>query len=169
MTSQTNIPASPIRTLGEFFAFTAATAITAAMATFASVAFALPVWAVFIGWVAYDTRGQSARDGIANLTCLLLGVAFGMATALAITVLTPTLGSASTAVAVFGVAIVVVSLRAVPVINNILSYFLGVISFFAVQLEPTLPAFVELASASALGGLAGWVASTAQTRIARTA
>ena len=34
MTSQTNIPASPIRTLGEFFAFAAATAITAAMATF---------------------------------------------------------------------------------------------------------------------------------------
>ena len=57
MTSQTNIPASPIRTLGEFFAFTAATAITAAMATFASVAFALPVWAVFIGWVAYEIPG----------------------------------------------------------------------------------------------------------------
>jgi hypothetical protein len=42
-----------------------------------SVAVALPVCAVFIGWVAHDTRGQSAREGIANVACLLPGIAMG--------------------------------------------------------------------------------------------
>jgi hypothetical protein len=63
--------------LGRFVSLTAATAVTAAAVTFVSVAVALPVCAVFIGWVAHDTRGQSACEGIANVACLLPGIAMG--------------------------------------------------------------------------------------------
>lgn len=169
MTSQSVASARRTQSPGQFIGFTAAAAVTAATAAFISVIFALPVWAMFIGWVAYYTRGHSARDGLANFICLMLGVAFGMVAASAIAALAPALGVATIGVVVFVVAAIVVSLRVVPVANNILSYFLGLISFFAAHLEPALSALVELGSASAIGCFAGWIANSLQSRLARAA
>lgn len=153
----------------KFTLLTAAAAIVAALAAFLSVTIALPVWAMFIGWVAFYTRGHSAHDGLINLTGLLLGLLIGMAAATAIGVLAPQIGSYAVALVVFSVAMLVVSLRALPIFNNVISYFLGLISFFAAHLEPGLAAFLELAAASSLGSAAAWIASLAQARIAKTA
>jgi hypothetical protein len=70
-------------------------------------------------------------------------------------------------VVVFAVAIVVVSLRAAPVLNNILCYFLGLIAFFASHLKPSIASFAQLGGAIVLGAVAAWVAHTLQHRIAR--
>jgi hypothetical protein len=68
---------------------------------------------------------------------------------------------------VFVVATVVVSLRAAPMLNNILAYFLGLIAFFAAHMEPTLNTLLHLGSAGALGSIAGWVSMKLQQRLPR--
>ncbi len=71
-------------------------------------------------------------------------------------------------VVVFIVAIVVVSLRAVAMFNNVASYFLGLISFFAAHLPPGLLAFSELTMAGGgLGCGAALIAHSLQVRATR--
>lgn len=148
-----------------FVAFSVAAAVTAAAASAFSLVFGLPVWAMFVGWVAFFTRGMTARDGAVNLVCVWLGVVIGIAAATAIGLLSPALGMFAVPTAVFAVAMVVVSLRVVRSINNLLCYFLGLIAFFAARMEPTLDSLVYLGSASALGSTAGWLSMKLQERL----
>ena len=149
-----------------FLGFTAIAAAVAATAAFASVTFSLAPWAMFVGWVAFFTRAPSAREGAASLAAVLLGLAFGVGAVLALGALAPILGKGAIALVVFVVAMIVVSLRAAPVINNVLGYFLGLIAFFAAHLEPTLASLAELGGACALGSAAGWASHAAQRRLA---
>jgi hypothetical protein len=150
-----------------FFLITVTAALTASIAAGLSAALTLPVWAMFIGWVSFFTRGASARDAAVNAACVALGLGFGMVAALALGAVGPSLGALALPVVVFTVAIVVVSLRAAPVVNNIVCYFLGLIAFFASHFKPTVASFSQLAAAVALGATAAWVAHTLQHRIAR--
>jgi hypothetical protein len=118
-----------------------------------------------VGWVAYYTRGLTARDGLFNYLCSVLGVAIGMAAAAGIGLLAPVLGAAALPAVVLVVAMVVVSMRQAPGINNVLSYFLGLIGFFALHQNPSLTGFAALAGAMALGSTAAWLAQTVQRRI----
>ena len=61
---------------------------------------------------------------------------------------------------------IVVSLRAVPVLNNLLCYFLGMITFFAHDQQPSLATFLTLGAAAAFGILAGWISHALQERMA---
>lgn len=152
-----------------FLMLTIAAAVTAALAASLSASFALPVWAMFIGWVAFFTRGLTARDGAVNAACVLLGLGFGIAATAALKALVPSLGALALPLVVFTVALVVVSLRALPVLSNVVSYFLGLIAFFASHLPPTLASFAELAGAVVLGSVAAWTAHAAQHQISRSA
>ena len=149
-----------------FTIFTAVAAATAASAAHASLVLTLPVWAMFIGWVAFFTRGVNARDGLVNFGYVLLGITFGIVAALAIGALRPMLGAYSLPVVVFGVAMIVVSLRAVPVLNNILGYFLGLIAYFASHHEPSLMTLLVLGGSVALGSFAGWISHALQRQLA---
>ncbi|GAB3389995.1 DUF1097 domain-containing protein [Azotobacter armeniacus] len=140
-----------------FVAFTTVAALTAALAAGASAALTLPVWAMFVGFVAFFSRGPSSRDGAINLACVWLGHALGIGSALTLGVLAPSLGVFALPIAVFIVTMIVVSLRALPWLNNILGYFLGVITFFAAHLEPSLETLVQLGGATGLGAMAGWI------------
>jgi Protein of unknown function (DUF1097) len=162
---RTGIHGQKSEALWQFVGTTVVAAILATVATSASIAFNVPVWAMFIGWVAYYSRGHSAREGLANFLCLLLGLGFGILAGVAIAVLTPALGAAAVAVVVFVIGLIVVSLRAVPFVNNTLSYFLGLISFFAVHAAPSVSVVLELAGACAIGSLAAWGASMLQSRL----
>jgi hypothetical protein len=169
MIAQERISAGRTPTRGQFIGFTVVAAVTAATAALASVTLSLPLWAMFIGWVAYFTRRPSARDGLANLTCLVLGLALGIGASLAIATLMPKFGVASNALVVFVVATIVMSLRVVPIANNILSYFLGLIGYFASRQEAALSTFVELGATFALGSFAAWIANTIQSRLTQAA
>ncbi|AZF03052.1 DUF1097 domain-containing protein [Pseudomonas sp. R5-89-07] len=154
------------------WAFTLATVIAASIAAMAagtSGMLTLPVWAMFVGWVAFFSRGLTLRDGLTNLGCVWVGIAIGLLAAMGIAALSPALGAWALPTVVFTVAMVVVSLRAVPVMNNILSYFLGLIAYFASHLEPSLESVAELGGASSLGAFAGWLSHTVQQRLARQA
>jgi asparagine N-glycosylation enzyme membrane subunit Stt3 len=124
---------------------------------------------MFMGWIAYFTRGHSARDGLINYLCLALGLLIGFAAAAALAVLGPVLAAFTLPVVVFSVGMLIVSLRALPALSNIPSYFLGVISVFAAHAAPTLESFAELGGASAIGSLAAWLASAMQAKVTRLA
>ena len=66
------------------------------------------------------------------------------------------------------VACFIMSLRVIPIANNILSYFLGLIGYFASHLEPALSTFLEPGT-FAFGSFAAWIASTIESRLTRAA
>lgn len=155
--------------LGRFLAFGAAAGVVAAAAAHISTLAAVPVWAMFMGWIAWFTRGHSARDGLINWLCLVLGIGIGFAATALLGLLAPMFGAFALPLVVFAVALLVVSTRIWPAIGNIPSHFLGVVSVFAAHAAPTLAAFAELGGASAVGAFAAWLASAVQSRIARRA
>ncbi|CAD5110485.1 DUF1097 domain-containing protein [Zestomonas carbonaria] len=166
MSDQLDMPNRSLHSSIRFVAFSAIAAVVAALAAGSSVALSVPVWAMFVGWVAFFTRGVNARDGAINLACVWLGLAFGVAAALAVGALTPPLGRLALPAVVFAVAIIVVSLRGLPLLNNVLAYFLGLIAFFASHLEPSLESLFHLGGASTLGSSAGWLCVKLQQRLA---
>jgi Protein of unknown function (DUF1097) len=159
--------AAPAPTSTRFTVLTLIAALTAAVAAATSASLGWPVWAMFMGWVAFFTRGHSAWDAFTSYLCLAIGIAFGGGAALAVGALMPLIGPFAFGPVVFVVAIVVVSLRAAGPINNVPAYFLGLITFFAAHLEPGILAFSELAAVSGLGALAAWIAHRWQSKIMR--
>ncbi|AZD13228.1 DUF1097 domain-containing protein [Pseudomonas chlororaphis] len=169
MNHSTATPARGGQTKPMFILFTAVAATTAALAAGSSLLLSLPVWAMFVGWVAFFSRGLTLRDGLVNLGCVLMGLAVGMGAALSIGALSPSLGPWALPLVVFVVAMLVVSLRSLRVMNNIVAYFLGLIAWFAAHLEPSLESFAELGGAGALGTFAGWLSHAVQQRLPRRA
>lgn len=152
--------------IGGFVAAGAIAGSVAAGAAFLSTLVGVPVWAMFMGWVAYFTRGHSAREGLLNYLCLALGLLVRLAAAVALRSLGPLLSTFTLPIVVFCVGLLVVSLRALPRLNNLPSYFLGVITVFAAHTVPTLKTLAELGSAAAIGSLAAWLASFIQAKTA---
>jgi hypothetical protein len=161
MNTQTST--TPVTT---FTAFTAIAAAVASIAAFGSLSLGLAPWAMFVGWVAYFTRPTSARQGLANYLCLVLGLISGVGAVFALGTLTPMFGQYTIAVVVFVVASIVISLRAVPLLDNTLAWFLGLIAFFAAHLEPSIASVAELGSVGGIGSFAAWTVQTLQRRLA---
>jgi hypothetical protein len=121
---------------------------------------------MFMGWVAFFTRGNSAREAGFSYLCLAAGIVMGTGAVLSVGALMPLLGPLSFGVVVFVVAMIVVTLRAAAPVNNIPAYFLGLITFFAAHLEPSWLALAELLSVSGLGTFAAWLAHRLQSKMA---
>jgi hypothetical protein len=145
-------------------------AVTASAAAAASAAFSLPVWAMFIGWIAFYTRGLNTRSAFENLACVGIGLVTGALAASAIPLVASVTGPAlALPLVVLVVASFVVSLRGLPVMSNLLGYFLGMVAWFAAHLEPTLPHVLTLFFATAIGSLGGWISVRLPAYVARTA
>jgi hypothetical protein len=149
-------------TITTFKAFVGLSAVAAVVATISALLIEVPVWATFIGWIAFFSRGITARDGAINLTCVLIGLLVGMTAALASGALTPYLGGLTIAPVVLVATFILLSLGLLPVINNLTGFFLGLVCYFASHLPPTLGTFVELAMAVSLGVFGALVASLVQ-------
>ena len=139
--------------------------MVAATAAYFSLLATLPVWAMFMGWVTYNSRGHSARDGALNFACFALGLVIAMEAVAAAGALAPAVGIFSLPLVVLATALIVVSLRSVPGVNNVLAYFLGLITVFAAHVEPSFAAIAPLGAAGAIGAVAAWAASTLQGRL----
>jgi Protein of unknown function (DUF1097) len=150
---------------GLYIALPLSAAIIAAIAANTSVLLALPPWAMFMGWVAYFTRRPSAREGVQSFVCILLGLSLGALSAITVSALAPSLGGMAFPLVVLGAALAVIATRGLPVLNNLLAYFIGVITFFAAHLEPELASIARLAGATGLGCVAGWAVQTVEGRI----
>lgn len=134
-------------------------------ATISALLVDVPVWATFIGWIAFFSRGISARDGAINLACVLIGLILGIAAGAAGPALAPYLGAWTITLVVLLVTFVLLSLGLLPVINNLTGFFLGLVCYFASHLPPTLSTFVELGTAAVLGVAGGLLASLVQKRL----
>lgn len=139
-------------TLGE-------SAVAALAASFCVLIVELPLWAMFIGWISFFTRAPGVRQGAINLACTLAGLLLGMAAAIATAALAPALGALTVMPVVFLVAVLVLSTRRLAVFNNLLAFFLGLVSYFASHLPPTFVTFGDLGGAATLGAVAGLQAS----------
>jgi len=143
---------------------TATEAVAAALAAGLALTFGLPIWAMFLGWNAYFTRGSGWKHGAVNLGCVLIGVCLGMGAECALETLSTEPGFAEQIASVFAVTWVVLSLRFLPKLNNVPGFFLGLIAYFASRFEPGWTAFATLAGAAVLGTAAGCLTSAAQSR-----
>lgn len=168
-TERLGAPSGGAAGMARFVSIGATAGAVAAGAAALSTLAGVPVWAMFMGWVAYFTRGHSAQDGLVNCLCVALGLLVGFAAAAAMAALGPLLSAFTLPIVVFCVGLLIVSLRALPWLNNIPSYFLGIISVFAAHAAPTLKGFAELGGAAALGSLAAWLASSVQRKIVKRA
>lgn len=140
----------------QFVIYTVIAAVVAALAAWSSEALALEVWVMFAGFTAWFTGPTSSRDGLYSMICLWLGMALGALSYAATGAMMPPLGALALPLVVLVVALVVVGLRTTIVVNNVLAWFLGIVTFFAAEVEISLQTVTELGCASAIGGFAGW-------------
>ena len=141
--------------------------VASSAAMLSVMVFEVPVWAMFVGWISYFTRGLDLKQGAINLACVLVGVLLGIGAAQGLAVLTPHLGSYALAVIVFAITVVALSLAKAPMLNNVLGFFLGLVAYFASHQPPSLATFRMLAVAAALGAIAGFLAHALQKRMAQ--
>ncbi len=157
--------ADPKTNMALYLVFTVTAAFVAAMAAGLSLVLAIAPWAMFMGWLAYFSRKPSPAEGMRTFACVLVGLSLGACATIATGMLGPVVGMLALPVVVFATGTVVIATRSLPMLNNLLGYFIGLITFFESHLEPTLSALVELAGATGLGSLAGLVAQTIESRI----
>jgi hypothetical protein len=143
--------------------------IASSAATLSIVAFEIPVWAMFVGWISFFTRGLNLRQGIINLACVLIGVVLGIGAAHAMAALTPYLGSYAISAVVFAITIIALSLAKAPVVNNLPAVFLGLVAYFALHQPPSLGTFGMLTLATALGTTAAFLAHSLQNHVRHNA
>ncbi len=152
-----------------FCSITLVVAVVAGLVTAGTVAVMLSASAMFLGWVAYSINSTTIRQGYANLAAYALGLGFGICTTLVINLLTPSLGLAATGLSIFGVVVLVMSLRTLAPVNNSLAYFLGITSFFYSALAPTLGSFATLAAAGTVGATGAAISGCCQAVLVRRA
>jgi hypothetical protein len=150
-----------------YVTFTITAAFVAASAAGLSLALGLAPWAMFMGWVAYFTRKPSPAEGLRSFACIVIGLSLGTIASITVGKLAPALGSLALPTAVFATGLIVIAARGLPVLNNLIGYFIGLITFFAAHLEPALLSIAELAGATGLGSFAGWVAQSIEGRARR--
>lgn len=139
--------------------------VASSVATISVLVFDLPIWAMFIGWISFFTRGLNLKQGTINLACVLIGVTLGIAAAHAMAALTPLLGSYAISAVVFAITGVALSLVKAPVFNNLLGFFLGLVAYFASHEPPSMATFGMLALSATLGTAAAYLAHALQRRI----
>lgn len=150
----------------QFVVFTVIAGIVAAVAAFGSVVLSLEPWAMFAGWVAWFTRPTSTTQGVYATICLWLGMVLALLGTLSVETFSPVVGPAALPLTVFVLAIVAVGLRTTPVLNNMLAWFVGLVTFFAAEPESFFTGLLALVAATAIGALAGYVCQALQRRLA---
>lgn len=149
----------------KFSGITLIASIGASIAAVVTAAIGWPVWAMFIGWVAFVTGPKTLTGASRSYLCVALGIAIGNVAAFALKQNLPIMGYYAFAPVVFVVAILVLTLRAIPFANIIPAYWLGLIAFFAAHIPPGFNALIEMASVCALGVVTALVVHSFQTII----
>ena len=157
---------STAQTPKQFSLYTVIAAVVAAVAAWGSMALNLEVWVMFAGFIAWFARPTSVQESLNAMICLWLGIALAAISHKMTGAMIPTLGTLALPVVVFLVAILIVGLRATSPVNNMLTWFLGMVTFFAADKGITIETFIYLLSATAIGGFAGWSCHTLNKRFA---
>ncbi|GGF84672.1 hypothetical protein GCM10007301_50820 [Azorhizobium oxalatiphilum] len=151
---------------GKFILWTLIASVVAAFAAWLSAALDLEVWVMFAGFIAWFARPTALRNSVAAMLCLWLGIGIGALSHIATGALIPSLDHMALPVVVFLVAILIVGLRAHSILGNMLTWFLGMVTFFAAEFDLAAASFMHLAFATGIGGLAGYSCQTLNRRFA---
>jgi len=143
--------------------------IASSAATLSVLAFEIPVWAMFVGWISFFTRGLNLQQGIINVACVLIGVMLGIAAAHGLAALTPYLDTYAISAVVFAITIIALSLAKAPAVNNLPAIFLGLVAYFALHQPPSMATFGTLTLATTLGAIAAFLAHSLQNHIRHNA
>tara|TARA_Y100001968_G_scaffold278739_1_gene274227 strand:+ start:4479 stop:4970 length:492 start_codon:yes stop_codon:yes gene_type:complete len=150
---------------GNYLFLSLVAAITATFAATIANGLNWPVWAMFVGWVAFFTGKDTFSGVLATFGCLAFGLIAGNLAGLAIGSMAPKIGFWAIAPVVFVVAFIVVSLRGLSVMNNITAYFLGLITFFAAHISPGISSTISLVVVTALGLIAAYCTASLQRKL----
>ncbi|MBR0642696.1 DUF1097 domain-containing protein [Roseomonas hellenica] len=163
---QAQQPANHGQPRGKFILWTLIASVVAAFAAWLSAAFSLEVWVMFAGFIAWFTRPTSLKNSTAAMLCLWLGIAIGAMAHIVTGALVPSLGHMALPVVVFLAANVIVGLRSHGILGNMLAWFLGMVTYFAAELDLAAASFMHLAFATTIGGLAGYTCQALNRRFA---
>lgn len=100
------------------------------------------------------------------MLCLWLGIALGATPHLATSMLISSRDHFALPLVVFGVALIVVGLRMYGTLGNMLAWVLGMVTFYAADLEPAPASLLGILLGTALGGLGGLTCKAMNRRFA---
>lgn len=148
-----------------------APAITALVAALSSVFCAhvgVPVWTMFIGWIAYVAGGMSIQTAPATFVCAALGVAEGFIGAAIIGGSAGALGAdGALLLGVFVIVFAALLAQHLPFANLVVCYFIGMTTYFASGLPSTPDTAMILCGGLLLGIVSGVVAGQLAGLLAR--
>ncbi|MBX4899690.1 MULTISPECIES: DUF1097 domain-containing protein [Rhizobium] len=151
---------------GNFVPWTLITSAVAALAAWLSAMLSMEVWVMFSGFIAWFTRPTSIKNSVSAICCLWLGILMGTLGHSIGGALGPFLGHIGLPVVVFAVTIVIASLRTHHVLGNMLAWFLGLVTYFAAEIDHSFVSYADLGLATALGGFAGYACQELNRRFA---
>ena len=135
-------------------------AVVAAVATWCSASLKLEVWVMFAGLTAWFTHPTSWREGASGVVCMWLGLGAGAVSVFANDALGRAIGPFALPLVVFVATVIVVGLRATRGAKNTLAWFVGLVTFFAAHVPPSVAGLLQLGAASLVGGFAGFLCLT---------
>ncbi len=126
----------------------------------------IPVWTMFIGWIAFVAGGMTLKSAAPSYVSTLLGVALGFIGAIIISKSAAILGSdIALLLGVFVIVFAALLSQGMPFANLVVCYFIGMTTFFASGLAPALSTAVLLLSGLFVGVASGLFAVTISARM----
>lgn len=146
-----------------------ALAVVALIAAVSSVICAhldIPVWTMFIGWIAFVAGGMSLKSAAPSYVSTLFGVALGFVGAVIIGKGSAIIGGdPALLLGVFIIVFAALLGQWMPFANLVVCYFIGMTTFFASGLPPEVSTAVLLLSGLFVGVASGLLAVTISGRM----
>ena len=145
-------------------------AFVAALSSVICTHLEIPVWTMFIGWIAFVAGGMSTKSAAPTFVCAILGIVLGFVGAAIIGDGAAVLGANLALLAgVFVIVFAALLAQHLPFASLVVCYFIGMTTFFASGLPPQLPTGLLLGTGLLVGILSGLAAVTLSGWIARAA
>jgi len=143
-------------------------ALVAAVSSVICARLQIPVWSMFIGWIAFVAGGMSAKTAAPTFVCAILGLILGFIGAAIIGGGGAALGTdLALLLGVFVIVFAALLAQFLPFASLVICYFIGMTTFFASGLPPETSTGLVLGSGLLAGVLSGLIAVTISGMITR--
>lgn len=143
-------------------------ALIAAISSVICARLGVPVWTMFIGWIAFVAGGMTSKTAAPTYVSAILGVLLGFIGTFIISTGGSSVGTdLALLVGVFVIVFSALLAQHLPFANLVVGYFIGMTTFFASGLPPEPSTGLLLASGLLAGVLSGLLAVTISGWITR--
>lgn len=147
----------------------ALTALIAAVSSVICARLQIPVWMMFIGWIAFVAGGAQTKTALPTYVSAVLGAIMGGGGAMIISSGGAGLGDLTLLIGVFVIVFAALLAQFLPFANAVIGYFVGMTTFFASGLPIQLSTWIVIAAGLAIGIASGLGATLLSGRITRAA